>query len=67
MNYFIIYFILDTLWREEAVLPVTITSISIKPVNGSVAACCVATFIKLMASSTSYSVTFLDNFILAKA
>ena len=41
----IIYFNLFVLYFDLAVLPIKIASISIKPVVGSVAACCVATLI----------------------
>ncbi len=41
----------------EVVLPVVMMSMSISPVTGSVAACCVATFMRLMAYSTSSTET----------
>lgn len=49
------------------VKPVVITSISIKPVSGSVAADYEETFINLNASSTSSIVTVFLNLILAYA
>lgn len=51
----------------EEVFPVTMTSISIRPVVGSVAACWVANFIKAIASSTSFYYTRFESLILAKA
>jgi len=50
-----------------AVRPVVMMSMSISPVVGSVAACCMANFIRLMAPSTSDSSTYCANLILAKA
>ena len=48
-------------------LPVVMISKSMIPVLGSVAAFKVAFSMRVTASSTSYSVTSLDNLILAKA
>ena len=55
------------LFLVAAVLPVVMMSISISPVVGSVAACCVAIFIRVMAYSTSLTITSLESRILAKA
>ena len=50
-----------------AVLPVVIISISISPVVGSVAACCIAILTRLMAYYTSDIYTKFDSLIFANA
>ena len=59
--------ILVSLILVVAVLPVVMMSISIRPVWGSVAACWVATFIRLIAYSTSPKTTSFESLIFAKA
>ena len=67
MIYLIFFAIVCTFCLEADVFPVTITSMSIFPVFGSVAACCIAIFIKSRAYCTSSSLTVSQSFILAKA
>jgi hypothetical protein len=56
-----------TLLRDDDVCPVTITSMSIIPVVGSVADCFKASLISSNAMFTSFYSTQADSFILANA
>jgi len=56
-----------TLIDEDPVYPVVRSPISIYPVVGSVALCCIACFISLTASSTSFFFTSVARRILAIA
>lgn len=49
----------------EVVIPVAMISISISPVVGSVALCCIAVFINLTASSMSLFSTVSESLIFA--
>lgn len=57
----------DVLYLDLAVLPIRMASISISPVSGSVADCCIAVRTNWTAFSTSLSLTSVESLILAKA
>ena len=68
LRIFFITFIISSIFNlDKLVVPVPKESISINPVVGSVAACWVATFISLTASSMSSFVMTSANLILALA